>query len=153
MLQNVFCRVPSQKWNKLLRKERPFIEHNLLTPVPGNNRKRMQRSSLSLPFLSWSNSDLESHITSYVNEVVRATLLMWTTSGRRGNCHLGLFHCSWRLSVWVNRAGWLDYTQWDRSHLWATSKLLSAKMNILIRQLSSQTICSLVKFERQVDCF
>lgn len=51
VLQNVFCRVPSHNWNKLLRKEKPFIEHNLLTPVRGSNRKRMQRSSLSLPCL------------------------------------------------------------------------------------------------------
>lgn len=81
------------------------------------------------------------HVTSYVNEVVKATLLCGRHLEEEAIVsHHELFNYSWRPSVRLNSAGWLDYTQWDRSHLWAMRKLLSAKMNILIRQLSSQTI-------------
>lgn len=120
-----------------------------LTCVLSSN-ERQRRISL---YLARSNSDLQCHICILCEEGAGSHILISTTSGRRGSCRSELSHYCWRLSVSRSSAGWLDYREWDRSHLWAKPKLLSAKMNILIRQLSSHPICTLVTFERGVDCF
>lgn len=54
--QNVFCIVPSQKWNKLPADREAIYRTYLLTPVLGSNWKPMRRSHSSLPCLQqlWS---------------------------------------------------------------------------------------------------
>ena len=49
VLQNVFCMVPSQKWNKLPTDSEPIYRTYLLIPGLGSNSEAMQRSHFSLP--------------------------------------------------------------------------------------------------------
>ena len=150
LLQNVFCMVHSQKRNKLPTDRKDIYRTYLLTPGLGSNLKAMQRSTLSLPCWEqlWPEEPC-THPMSKSGEIHTSSIDdIWKK--RQLSCEL--FNYSGRLWDTVVQDDWIT-RKGDRSHLWAKHKLLSAKMNILIRRLSSHTICSLVKFERWLDCF
>lgn len=141
--------VPSQKWNKLPT-DRPFIEHICLHQCEAVMKANAKKSFLFT--LLGATLVRRAMGASSVSEVLKDTLFLPTTSGRRDNRRRELFNYSRRRSARRSRAEWLDYTKWDRSHLWAR-KLRSARTRTLPRRPSSHSVRSLVKFERWVDCF